>query len=176
MSRKERSLPSKRVRTARSLWDGNKSMLIVMLVGACALLIAQSFGYQHTNPPAKDDMGAPAEIDVLLRRACYDCHSNETRWPWYTTIAPVSWLIERDVELGRKQLNFSEWGSYYPATRKRKLQWMGRALRKEAMPPWIYRMLHPDATLTQTDLARLQQWTESAIADQTQQNRTKQEN
>src|SRR5215470_4878580 len=111
---------------------------------------------------------APPHIKTLLRRACYDCHSNETQWPWYTYIAPVSWLVERDVEGGRRQLNFSEWGSYYPTTRKRKLQWMERTLHEETMPPWHYRILHPGASLTPQDLAELEKWMESEIAEQPQ--------
>jgi len=149
-----------------------KILVAALLAIAGCLAIAQSVTIQNTNPPSKGDIVAPPEIEAILRRACYDCHSNETRWPWYTCIAPVSWLIGRDVALGRRELNFSEWESYYSATRKRKLQWIDRALREEAMPPWSYHILHPGATLTQTDLATLERWTRSAIADQPQQNET----
>jgi Haem-binding domain len=148
----------------------NKVLATAVLGITASLLIAQSFRYQHTNPPSKGDLAAPPEVAPILRRACYDCHSNETRWPWYTYIAPVSWLIERDVALGRKELNFSEWESYYPATRVRKLQWIDRALREEAMPSWIYRMLHPGAALTQEDLMELEQWIRSEIVRQSLQN------
>lgn len=154
----------------------NKVLAAAVLGIISCLLIAQSLRYQHTNPPSKGDVVAPAKIDAVLRRACYDCHSNETRWPWYTYIAPVSWLIERDVELGRKELNFSEWGSYYPAPRKRKLQWIDRALREEAMPPWTYRVLHLGATLTQQDLTALERWITLEIAGQPPQNSRSKEN
>jgi hypothetical protein len=135
---------------------------------AGSLLIAQFITIERTNPPLKGNLAAPPQITSLLRRACYDCHSNETRWPWYTYIAPVSWLVEHDVERGRQELNFSEWGSYYPNTQKRKLQWMDRALREETMPPWTYRILHPGTGLTQEDLAALEQWMESEIVGQPQ--------
>ncbi len=101
------------------------------------------------SPSVNGDIAAPAQIDALLTRACYDCHSNQTRWPWYSQVAPVSWLVAHDVTLGRKELNFSEWGSYYPQTRKRKLQWMGRVMREGSMPPWSYRLMHPGARLTE---------------------------
>jgi hypothetical protein len=130
------------------------------------LMIAQFKTIRRTNPPLKGDLAAPPQIKTLLRGVCYDCHSNETRWPWYTYIAPVSWLVAHDVERGRQELNFSEWGSYYPATRRRKLQWMDRALREESMPPWIYRVLHPGAGLTQQDLMALEQWIEAEIKSQ----------
>ena len=116
------------------------------------------------SPVTNGDIAAPAQIQALLTRACYDCHSNQTRWPWYSRVAPVSWLVARDVALGRKELNFSEWSSYYPQTRRRKLQWMGRALRERAMPPWDYRLMHPGARLTGAERALLDRWIESAIS------------
>jgi hypothetical protein len=141
-----------------------KKILTTVTSGiAGCLLIAQFITIPRTNPPLKSDLAAPPQIKSLLRRACYDCHSNETRWPWYTYVAPVSWPTSHDVERGRQELNFSEWGSYYPATRIRKLQWMGRALREENMPPWTYRLLHPGAGLTQGDLLVLEQWIEVEI-------------
>jgi Haem-binding domain len=147
-----------------------KRILTTVAIGiAGCLLIAQFIRIQRTNPPLKGDLAAPQQIKFLLRGACYDCHSNETRWPWYTYIAPVSWLVELDVERGRKELNFSEWGSYYPNTQKRKLQWMDRALREESMPPWSYRILHPGVGLTQRDLIALGQWIEAEIANQPEQ-------
>lgn len=144
-----------------------KKILTVLTIGLLGfLLIAQFKTIRRTNPPLNGDLAAPAQINSLLRDACYDCHSNETRWPWYTHVAPVSWLIEHDVERGRQELNFSEWGSYYPATRKRKLQWTDRALREENMPPWSYRILHPGAGLTRQDLKALEQWIEAEIKNQ----------
>jgi Haem-binding domain len=137
---------------------------LIAILGA--LLFAQFITIQRTNPPLKGDLTAPPRIKALLRRACDDCHSNETRWSWHTYVAPVSWLVEHDVERGRKELNFSEWGSYYTSTKRRKLQWMDRALREETMPPWTYRVLHPGAGLTPEELAALEQWIESEIAGQ----------
>ena len=131
-----------------------------------AMLCAQFIPIQRTNPSIKGDVVAPPEVKTLLGRACYDCHSNETRWPWYTHVAPVSWWVERDVERGRQQLNFSQWGTYYPNTKRRKLQWVDRALREESMPPWSYRILHPGAGLTKEELIALEKWIESAISDQ----------
>jgi hypothetical protein len=127
------------------------------------VIAAQLVPARRTNPPAQGALTAPPDVEATLTRACYDCHSNATRWPWYSHIAPASWIMVHDVNLGRKQINFSQWGSYYPATRKRKLQWMGRALRHENMPPWYYRALHPGAALTDSDRAKLEQWIDSAL-------------
>jgi hypothetical protein len=111
-----------------------------------------------TNPPVQGELAAPSEVDATLRRSCYDCHSNETRWPWYSRVAPFSWVVVHDVDLGRKEVNFSQWGEYFPRTRQRKLQWMQRAVQQQVMPPRSYILLHPDARLSAEDRARLQQW------------------
>jgi Haem-binding domain len=134
-----------------------------LVVVAAALVVAQFVPAKRTNPPVQGSLMAPLPVAAMLRRACYDCHSNETRWPWYSSVAPVSWLIVRDVNLGRKEINFSEWGSYYPRTRRRKLEWMGRALHEEEMPPWSYRLMHPGARLTEADRAVLLRWIEFTL-------------
>lgn len=136
------------------------------------MLISQSARVRHTNPPSQGDFVASPKMSALLRRACYDCHSNETRWPWYGYVAPVSWWVARDVKLGRRGLNFSEWGTYNPATRLRKLQWINRVAHERTMPPWSYRVLHPGAGLTEEDLVTLEQWIESEIAAQQQSPKT----
>ena len=133
------------------------------VVMTAALVAAQFVPATRTNPPVQSNLVAPLPIAATLRRACYDCHSNETRWPWYSGVAPVSWLIVRDVNFGREEVNFSKWGSYYPRTRRRKLQWMGRALHEKEMPPWSYRLMHPGARLTEADRAGLLSWIESTL-------------
>ena len=80
--------------------------LIVILTGI------QFIPVERSNPPARSAVAAPSEVQALLRRACFDCHSNETVWPWYSHIAPVSLLIAGDVRRGRKEVNFSAWEKY----------------------------------------------------------------
>ena len=137
---------------------------IAAAVAVIAVIGAMQFKpVPRTNPPVSGDIAAPAPIEAALRRSCYDCHSNETRWPWYSAIAPVSWMIADHVDRGRQQMDFSEWQSYYPATRRRKLQWMGRALHEEVMPPWSYRLMHPGSRLSGADRAALEQWIEAEV-------------
>ena len=136
----------------------------VIAILAMGFATAQLIPAERTNPPSRGDLIAPAPVAATLRRACYDCHSDATRWPWYSRVAPLSWMIVRHVTEGRRQLNFSEWNTYYPHTRRRKLQWIGRALRDAKMPPWSYRLMHPDARLTAGDRAALEQWIEAALA------------
>ena len=86
------------------LWTG------LVVLGIFALIQAVPYGRSHTNPPVTAE--APwdsARTRELAVRACYDCHSNETTWPWYSNVAPMSWLVQRDVDEGRGVLNFSEW-------------------------------------------------------------------
>jgi hypothetical protein len=142
-----------------------KKLAWSVALGAVLVVLpaAQLVPAKRTNPPALGSLPAPHSIEARLKRACYDCHSNQTRWPWYSRLAPVSWFIVRDVALGRKEVNFSEWGSYYPATRRRKLEWIGRVLREQKMPPWSYRLMHPGARLTKADRTALEGWIESAL-------------
>ena len=127
-------------------------------------LISTGDPVAHRSQPGESEIAAPPQIKSVLAQACYDCHSNETRWPWYAHIAPVSWLVVHDVSLGRKQLNFSEWRLYYPRTQARKLLWMGRVVRERTMPPWSYRMMHPQARLSGAERAMLEQWLESEVS------------
>jgi hypothetical protein len=142
--------------------------IVIVLAGAAmaALGVIQLIPVSRTNPPIASnvagakpkDIAAPPQVESMLRRACYDCHSNETHWPWYSAVAPVSWLVVHDVDFGRKEIDFSEWQSYYPKTRRRKLEWMRRALQEGVMPPWPYRLMHPGARLSNQDRAMLEQW------------------
>src|SRR5438874_1058331 len=84
------------------------------------LVAIQLVPVERTNPSATKPIEAPAEVTAVLRRSCYDCHSNETRWPWYAYVAPVSWLVADDVKDGRAKLNFSSWGDYPLAKRASK--------------------------------------------------------
>jgi hypothetical protein len=123
----------------------------------------QLFPATETNPEVLGDLAAPPAVAKILRRSCYDCHSNETRWRWYSRIAPISWVIASHVNAARQQLNFSEWATYYPQTRVRKLEWMGRALQTEQMPPTAYLLFHPDARLSPDERAELERWIAASL-------------
>ena len=101
----------------------------------------------------------PAPVVSVLRRACFDCHSEETRWPWYARLPVASHLIERDVTDGRAQLNWSRWAEYNPFDRADILDKACDLVSKEMMPPWRYRILHSDAHVTSTEVADLCAWT-----------------
>jgi hypothetical protein len=107
-----------------------------VLIGAVLLAVIQllPFGRDHTNPPARIEppWNAP-ETRELAVRACFDCHSNQTVWSWYSNVAPISWLVWSDVVRGRKELNFSEWD-----LPQREARESAGTVRKESMPPWYY--------------------------------------
>jgi hypothetical protein len=104
-----------------------------------------------TNPPvvAEPQWDSP-QTQALAERACFDCHSNETKWPWYSNVAPVSWLVVVDTVRGRNKLNFSEWG-----VRRAKLDEVGKVIRRGEMPPSNYLLTHPEAKLTETEKQQL---------------------
>jgi cytochrome c551/c552 len=129
-----------------------------------ALLLAQIIPITRTNPPISADIAAPSDVAVLLRRACYDCHSNETVWPWYSRIAPISWLVAHDVHEGRDDLNFSAWATYGVATRGKKLTKTQEEVADGEMPPWYYVLMHPAARLGTADNDRLRAWVTEEIA------------
>lgn len=109
------------------------------------------YGRDHANPSVRMEPAWDSpETRELARRACFDCHSNEVEWPWYSNIAPVSWLVQYDVDEGREELNFSEWKRGSDDGKE-----AAKELNKGSMPPWFYMALHPQAKLTAEEKARL---------------------
>ena len=129
--------------------------------GGVAVLI-QLVSFDRTNPPVTGEVEAPAEVKALLSRACYDCHSNQSVWPWYSKVAPVSWLVHRDVTEGRKHLNFSTWTQVSPERKAKKLGEVVEELQDGEMPPWFYLPMHPEAKLTPAEQETLIRWAKAA--------------
>lgn len=126
-------------------------ILVVILIGI------QFIPLDRTNPPVQSDFDAPADVKAIIKKACYNCHSNETDWVWYTKIAPVSFLTASDVYDGRKHLNFSDWNKYAGNFAKVKEK-IWEEVREENMPPWQYRIMHSNAQLTQEEKNILRNW------------------
>ena len=126
----------------------------IVIVICCLLIQLLPLGKEHTNPPvlAEPNWDSPRARELFMR-ACGDCHSNETVWPWYSNIASVSWLIQRDVEKGREEFNVSEWGF-----RENEAWKSAGALWDGEMPPKQYLLLHPEARLTDSELHELYGW------------------
>ena len=118
----------------------------------------------RSNPPVVSDFEAPLEVKTILKRSCYDCHSNEVNWPWYSYVAPVSWLVSYDVKEGREELNFSEWNKYSSDYEMK--EEIIEEISEGVMPLPIYLITHQNASVSQQELATLRQWAGSAVGMQ----------
>jgi hypothetical protein len=145
------------------VWGGRILVAVVAL-----LLVAQFIPVGRANPPEDpaqtvySNMPVPPDIAGLLRRACQDCHSNQTVWPWYSQVAPVSWLVARDVTKGRGELNFSEWGRYQARRKDRKLKEICEQVTRGKMPMPVYTLMHPQAKLSDQDQKAMCGWADAA--------------
>ena len=137
-----------------------------LLAVALALVAALFVPVDRSNPPVQGEVEAPPEVRAILKRACYDCHSNATTWPWYGRVAPVSWLLQRDVREGRREVNFSVFGQYPDKRRLRKWVEIPEQVEKGEMPPWFYTAIHRDARLSGADRAALVRWAHESAAAQ----------
>jgi hypothetical protein len=134
-------------------------IIIGIFVGIClsvvvVLAVAQilPYGRDHTNPEVVSEPTWDSEqTRTLAKKACFDCHSNETVWPWYSNLAPLSWVIQRDVDEGRKRLNFSDWSSPHEL----ELDELQAIVEEGEMPPGEYLLLHPGARLTADETTQL---------------------
>lgn len=131
---------------------------IALLVAAVGFVAIQLVPVRRTNRLGAGDPEAPRDVQWILRRACYDCHSTETRWPIWAYVAPVSWQVVADVERARDRLNFSDWAAYDTGQRAGMRALVGAVTAAHRMPLWYYVTLHPDARLRDGDLAVLQAW------------------
>jgi hypothetical protein len=138
-------------------------VLVVVAVGCGMQLIP----VHRDNPPTDRSKSlyathpTPTEIQALFERSCRDCHSNETIWPWYSHLAPVSWLVANDVHDGRKHFNLSEWGNYPEEKKLRKLGEICEEVKNEDMPDDKYALIHRSARLDKQQRAMLCDWVET---------------
>ncbi len=135
--------------------------VFVLLIIGCGLLTQLiPYGRAHTNPAAVQEPSwdSPA-TRALAVRACFDCHSNQTVWKWYSNIAPASWLIQRDVDEGRRRLNFSTWSS----SESRRAREASETVLRGSMPPLQYIILHPEANLSAQEKQQLAQGLQASL-------------
>lgn len=134
---------------------------VSLLVLLALFVMIQFVPVAKTNPPpVTGEIVAPAKVKAVFRKSCYDCHSNETVYPWYNHVAPVSWLLARDVTVGRKEVNFSAWQQMPEDRQNRKRQKIWKEIASGEMPPWFYLPLHPAAKLSDSDKAIVKAWSE----------------
>lgn len=139
---------------------------IALLCAICFLTI-QTIRPARTNPSTDSSetlaatLHPPSDVSTLLQRGCSDCHTNNTAWPWYTNVAPVSWWTVHHVNEGRASVSFSDWGGYDRSAQDRKLSAACTRLEKHDMPLPSYLLMHPEARLTDAERARICDWTKT---------------
>lgn len=132
------------------------------------LVLGQFVRPAHTNPPVDPRAALGEGIQVephardVLNRSCMDCHSHRTVWPWYSNVAPVSWLLVSDVNEGREELNFSAWGQYPPRKQAKLLRETCEEVREGKMPPWYYVAMHRGSAVSAAEANVLCGWVERA--------------
>ena len=140
----------------------NKRNILIGLV--VIFIIMQFFPIDKTNPPvdqAKDFLtmeNAPTEVAQLFKTACYDCHSDETKYPWYTSVAPISWFIKGHIDEGHKHLNFSTWGDYDAKKKAHKMEEIIEVVDGKEMPMLTYWMIHWDAKISVEQRTQITDW------------------
>ena len=140
--------------------------IVIALIAV--FLIAQFVQPKRTNPPVVPSRSLEAHVQVpqdvlqILKRACGDCHSSETVWPWYSHVAPVSWLVTDDVNVGRSHINFQDWEAQEnPREAAEHLGLICKEVREKGMPPFTYRMVHKESRLSEKDTDTICSWSQS---------------
>jgi hypothetical protein len=136
-------------------------------LGVAGSIVVLSFSAIHLDGQVKQpqalgpmvgNLAMPAEVRALVKRSCADCHSNETVWPWYSYVAPVSWLVERDVRHGRDHMNLSRWPEYSLNQQEKLLADIASALKNREMPLANYALMHRDARLSDAEIDIAYRW------------------
>jgi len=144
-----------------------KTLRIMLGWLLAGFVLIQFIRIEVPEPPKagpKDEIEAPKEIMALLKRSCYDCHSNETKWPWYSEIAPVSFEVKTHVKNGRNWLNFSLWNRYDDEKKQKLYKDIARSIDWK-MPTADYLWIHDDARLTPEERREIKRWAESMIRE-----------
>lgn len=148
----------------------------LMLAALVVLAVSQAFRPTRTNPPIdsqreiQSNLNVDAHVATTLARACNDCHSNRTVWPWYSHVVPASWLVVSDVNRGRNRLNFSVWSTYGAKEQREHLEEICKEVTEGEMPGFSYTLMHRDAKLSTADVAAVCSWaqtsTQTSVAEQ----------
>jgi hypothetical protein len=138
-----------------------KTVLSLVLL----FILFQFVPVQRTNPSVEADLQVNPPIRAELKKACFDCHSYETIWPWYSRIAPVSWLIANDVKKGREHLNFSSWELMSAEDKNVVFHLIREEVESGGMPLKPYTLLHRNAVLTNADKQMIYAWLDAATEE-----------
>lgn len=135
-------------------------LIVVVFVGIQFVPTTYNLSDTLLESDISNTFDIPIEIQTLIENSCYDCHSNNTYYPWYNTIQPVSWMMERHIKNGKKELNFSEFGSYSKRRKKSKIKSIINQIKDDEMPLSSYTLLHRNAILSESDKLLIINWIE----------------
>lgn len=145
-----------------------KKMIKIVLILLVVIFIAIQFSRpDRTNPPIvqaetlEANMEVPQDVQAILKRSCNDCHTNDTNYPWYSNIAPISWSVVDHIRVGREELNFSKWGTYSQKRKDHKMEEICEQVESGEMPHNQYLWIHWDAELSKNDIQVLCNWTKN---------------
>ncbi len=134
-------------------------MVKKIIIGIVILLVViQFFGPEKTNPPVKADLIADVSVKTILKTSCYDCHSNETVYPWYSNIVPVSYFLMNHINEGREHLNFSDWENLDSLKKEKLLEEIWEEVEENKMPLSSYLKLHSEAELDEAQKDVIKNW------------------
>ncbi|TNF40329.1 MAG: cytochrome C [Cytophagales bacterium] len=137
---------------------------LILILGAIQLVPNELPAVQNTNPADISNTGLLDEgMRQTLKNSCYDCHSNETSYPWYSYVAPLSWLVAKDVREGREELNFSHWADYDMMEKLKKLDDIAIEVGEGEMPMEVYTVIHSGAKLNPEQIQEIVTWAENAM-------------
>lgn len=146
-----------------------KKVLVALVV---FLVLIQIFQPRRTNPPTLPSRSlaahvrVPEDVHSSLIQSCGDCHSNQTHWPWYSHVAPLSWVITDDVNEGRRHMNFEDWEAQEdPKQANDRLVDICEEIKKQGMPPFSYRLVHKDIRLKPQEIASICSWSQAFQAN-----------
>ncbi|NIP39470.1 MAG: heme-binding protein [Candidatus Dadabacteria bacterium] len=139
-----------------------KYFLVIIIV---LLFLIQLVPVARTNPPVTSDIETSSDLKKIFKRACYDCHSNETKWPWYSKVAPPSWFVINHINEGRDEYNFSTWDKYSLEKKSEIIEEIWEEVDEGKMPLWSYIILHPEAKLSAQDKKVIYDWAKIHIND-----------
>lgn len=142
-----------------------KILKIIAIVLVAAFIVAQFFRPNRANPPVNEadtleaSSQVPENVKAVIARSCADCHSNTSKYPWYSNISPVSWFLVHHIEEGRREVNFSEWNTYNPKKKARKLEEICEQVGSGEMPLPSYLWIHWGAKLSADEIKAVCEWT-----------------
>lgn len=141
-----------------------KIPLAVIALAGIASILTSPHASEKTGAPLLEGAHVPAAVRAAIERSCRDCHSEATRFPWYSYVAPISWMIESDVKQGREHLNLSRWNQYSLIRRERCLSEIANQVEDGGMPLPAYTWIHPSAVLSPADIDAIFAWTQEERA------------